>query len=128
MEELIADYQSGILVLEDATAKGSRRSSRIRKIGRQIIKMAAIRKVGVKLFSREQVMKAFFVDGQGTKHALAETIAKRFPDEPGSRLPPKRKAWMSEDYRMNIFDALALALRKCHAKHCLEANKDIKCK
>jgi len=27
-----------------------------------------------------------------------------------SRLPPKRRPWMSEDYRMDIFDAVALAL------------------
>jgi hypothetical protein len=37
-------------------------------------------------------------------------IAKRFPEELGSRLPPERKPWMSEDSRMNIFDAVALAL------------------
>jgi hypothetical protein len=71
---------------------------------------AANRKVSVALFSRDQVMKTFIVDGQGTKHALAEIIAKRFPEEVGSRLPPKRKPWMSEDSRMNIFDAVALAL------------------
>jgi hypothetical protein len=33
----------------------------------------------------------------------------RFPEELGHRLPPKRKPWMSEDYRMGIFDAVALA-------------------
>jgi len=110
VEEMIAHYQPGVLVLEDASAKNSRRSPRIRKLSQQIIKMAVTRKVSVKLFSRDQVMKTFFADGQGTKHALAEIIAKRFPEELGSRLPPKRKAWMSEDSRMNIFDAVALVL------------------
>jgi Holliday junction resolvasome RuvABC endonuclease subunit len=110
VKELIAHYQPGVLVLEDASAKGSRRSPRIRKLSRQIIKMAVTRKVSVKLFSRDQVMKTFITDGQGTKHALAEIIAKRFPEELGSRLPPKRKPWMSEDSRMNIFDAVALVL------------------
>jgi Holliday junction resolvasome RuvABC endonuclease subunit len=110
MEKLIAHYQPGALVLEDASAKVSRRSPRIRKLSRQIIKMAADRKVSVKLFSRDQVMKAFIADGTGTKHALAEIIAKRFPEELGSRLPPKRKPWMSEDSRMDIFDAVALIL------------------
>jgi len=52
----------------------------------------------------------FFADGQGTKHALAEILAARFPEELGCRLPPKRRPWMSEDYRMDIFDAVALAL------------------
>ena len=59
---------------------------------------------------REQVRRVFFANGQGTKHALAEILAKRFPEELGFRLPPKRRPWMSEDYRMDIFDAVALAL------------------
>jgi Holliday junction resolvasome RuvABC endonuclease subunit len=108
--KLVAHYQPGTLVLEDASAKNSRRSPRIRKLSQQIIKMAANRKVSVKLFSRDQVMKTFIADGQGTKHALAEMIADRFPEELGSRLPPIRKPWMSEDSRMNIFDAVALVL------------------
>jgi hypothetical protein len=72
--------------------------------------MAANRKESVKLFSRDQVMKTFIADGQGTKHALAEILAKRFPEELGLQLPPKRKPWMSEDSRMGIFDAVALVL------------------
>jgi hypothetical protein len=56
------------------------------------------------------VLQVFIPDGQGTKHELAEILAKQFPEELGSRLPPKRKAWMSEDSRMGIFDAVALAL------------------
>ena len=41
---------------------------------------------------------------------MAEILVKRFPEELGSRLPPKRRPWMSEDSRMDIFDAVALAL------------------
>jgi Holliday junction resolvasome RuvABC endonuclease subunit len=110
VENLIAHYQPGVLVLEDASAKGSRRSPRIRKLSRHIITMAAQRKVGVKLFSRDRVMKTFFADGQGTKHALAEIIAKRFPEHLGFQLPPKRKAWMNEPYQMGVFDAVVLVL------------------
>jgi hypothetical protein len=36
-------------------------------------------------------------------------IAKRFP-ELALRLPRFRKPWMSEDYRMSIFDAAAFGL------------------
>jgi RNase H-fold protein (predicted Holliday junction resolvase) len=110
VKELIVHYQPGVLVLEDASAKGSRRSPRIRKLCQQIIKLAEAHKIIVKLFSRDQVMKTFITDGQGTKHALAEILAKQFPEELGSRLPPKRKPWMSEDSRMGIFDAVALVL------------------
>jgi len=41
---------------------------------------------------------------------VSEIVAKRFPDELGAKLPPKRKAWMKEHYQMGIFDAVALAV------------------
>ena len=110
VKELIAHYQPDVLVLEDTSTKPFRRSERIRRLSRQIIALAATRKVSVALFSRERVRQVFFADGQGTKHALAEILVQQFPEELGSRLPPKRCPWMSEDSRMYIFDAVALAL------------------
>jgi Holliday junction resolvasome RuvABC endonuclease subunit len=110
VEALLAHYQPGVLVLENTSAEGSRRWPRIRMLCKQIIKRAESRKVRVKLFSREQVMKTFLTDGQGTKHDLAEMMAKRFPEQLGPQLPPKRKFYMNEDPRMAIFDAVALAL------------------
>lgn len=108
VKALIAHYQPGMLVLQDT--EHSRRSARIRTLSKRLIAMAATHKVRVKLFSREQVMQVFFADAPGTKQALAEILAVRFPDELGSRLPPKRRPWMSEDSRMDIFEAVALAL------------------
>ncbi len=108
VEELIAYYQPNVLVLQDT--EGSRRSARIKALSRKIIALAATRKVSVKLFSQAQVRRTFFADGKGTKHAVAEIIAQRFPEELASRLPPKRKPWMSEHYQMDIFDAVALAV------------------
>jgi len=110
VKELITQYQPGTLVLEDASAKGSRRSPRIRTLTRQIVRIGATLKVRVKLFSRDQVMKTFFTNGKGTKHLLAEIMAKRFPEQLGLQIPPKRKPWKSEDSRMDIFDAVALAM------------------
>jgi hypothetical protein len=99
-----------VLVLEDAAAKGSLRYQRIQKLVPQIVKLAEKHKVKVELFSRGQVMQVFLPDGQGTKHALAEIVARQFPEQLGSKLPPKRKAWMREHYQMGIFQAVALAL------------------
>jgi hypothetical protein len=109
VEELIAHYQPGVLVLEDASAKGSLRHPRIQRLVQQITKMAIIQKVNVTLFSREQVTKILFPDGQWTKHGLAEIVAGQFPEQLGSKLPPKRTAAMREHYQMGIFDAAALA-------------------
>ena len=110
VERLIAHYQPDVLVLENALAKNTRRSSRIKTLGQHIIDLAKTRKIKVALFSREQVRRRFFDGGQGTKHAVAEILARRFQGELGACLPPKRRLWMSEDRRMDIFDAVALAL------------------
>jgi hypothetical protein len=82
------------MVLQDTSTKHSRRSARIRALSRKIIAVAARGKVSVVLFSHEQVRRVFFADGQGTRHALAEILAKRFPEELSSRLPHKRRPSM----------------------------------
>lgn len=108
--ELIAHYQPQVLVLEDASGEDSRRSVRIQTLGRRIITLSASLSVRVVVLSREQIRQVFFADGEGTRHALAELLARRFPEELGPRLPPKRKPWKSEDCRMDIFAAVALAV------------------
>lgn len=110
LKELIAQYQPEVIVLEDASAQGSRRSPRIRALTKKIIALASSNKVKVTLFSQKQIRKAFFADGKVTKDALAEIVAKQFPEELTHRLPPKRRDWESENPRMGIFDAVALVL------------------
>ncbi len=109
IKQLIDQYMPKVIVLPDASAKCSRRSPRIRVLCQQIAK-AAGQEVRIALFSPLQVRQSFFALGQGTKHDIAEAITKEFPEELGTRLPPKRQPWMSEDHRMDIFDAVALAL------------------
>ena len=109
-KELILHYRPEVLVLEDSSAKDSRRSLRIRKLTKEMVAVARKCNVSAVLFSRKRVRRAFFGDGQGTKHALAQIIAQKYPEELSFRLPPKRQPWKSEDCRMDIFDAVALAL------------------
>ena len=109
VDDLISHYHPDVIVLEDASAKGSRRSRRIRVVIQAIAKLASTRSVLVKLFSRQEVRRFFFSDAKGTKHAQAEILANRFSEELGFRLPPKRLAYMNEAYQMGIFDAVALA-------------------
>src|SRR5207249_1767396 len=94
--EIVTHYRPGVMVLENPSATGSRRSPRIRALGEQLIAMAKGRKVRLAVFSRQQLRKAFFADGKGTKHGLAEILAKDFPEQLSFRLPPKRRPWMSE--------------------------------
>lgn len=110
VKKLMAHYQPGVMVLQDTLVKNSHRAPRIKALTKRVIALAVKRNVSVKLFTIEKVRQVFFADGKGTKHMLAEIIAKRFPRELGCCLPPKRRAWTSEDSRMDIFDAVALAL------------------
>jgi Holliday junction resolvasome RuvABC endonuclease subunit len=110
VEELIAHYNPEVIVLEDTATKASRRSARIQALTKRLIAVAERCTIKVALFSQKQIRRVYFGDDRGTKHALAEIIAERFREELGFRLPPKRRPWMSEDSRMDIFDAVALAL------------------
>ena len=116
VKAMIAHYEPDVLVLEHASAKPVRRAPRIRELTKRIVSMSKSQGVSVILLKRERVRRVFFGDGQGTKYALAQILAERFPDELGTRLPPKRRPWMSEDSRMDIFGAVALALAVRKAK------------
>lgn len=106
IEKAVAFFQPDVIVMEE----GTDRSSRVRALMKRIVTFAGKRDIQVVVLSRVQVRRVFFSDGLGTKDALAELLAQRFPDELAMHLPPKRRAWMSEDHRMAMFSALAVAL------------------
>jgi Holliday junction resolvasome RuvABC endonuclease subunit len=111
VKEMITRYQPDVVVLENTLTKDSRRSPRIRALTKSIVALASKRNVKPELVSCSQMKRVLFVDsGEWKKHDIAENVAKRFPEELSLRLPPKRRPWMSEDSRMGIFDAVALAL------------------
>jgi Holliday junction resolvasome RuvABC endonuclease subunit len=74
-----------------------------------ISKLAAKRKLTVRMYSRAKVKQAFSKSDTSNKQEIALNIVNRFP-ELAPRLPRFRKPWTSEDYRISIFDAVALAL------------------
>jgi Holliday junction resolvasome RuvABC endonuclease subunit len=107
--ELIDQYEPNVLVLEDYAGKGARRCRRVVELIDDISNLAMKRKVKIRTFARAEITKKFAETGAQTKYEIAIAIANRFP-ELAPRLPRFRKPWMSEDYRMSIFDAVALAL------------------
>lgn len=110
VEKLIEYFQPGILLLPNVDSKSSRRAPRIKTLQQQIIKAAGKRKLKVGLLSVNQLRSSIFSNSKWTKHQMAETLARQFPDELASRLPPKRRTWTNEDRRMDMFDAVALAV------------------
>lgn len=107
--ELIARYRPDVLLVEDTSALGSRRCARVRELTADFRMLALEHGIRLHRISRRKVQRVFAATGASTKHQIALAIAKRFP-ELDPRLPPLRKPWMSEDERMAIFDAVAMAL------------------
>jgi len=109
VDKFIRFYQPGVLVLPDVTAADTRRAARIKTLHRQIVTWAGKKQVKVRLISVTQVRTELLGDSKGTKFAVAKVLAAKYPTELGLRLPPKRRPWMSEDPRMDIFDAVGMA-------------------
>ncbi len=109
VESLLQRYRPDALVLEDYLGEGSRRCRRVRSLIRGIAAVGRRHRLVVRYVSRAAVREAFADSGGTTKQAIATSIAFRFP-ELSPRLPPIRKTWMTEDERMNIFDAASFAL------------------
>ena len=70
--------------------------------------LAKRRGIPVRAYSRAKVVDFFEEFGAKTKQSIAETIAKHIPAL-SLYVPPPRKPWKSEDARMGIFEAAALA-------------------
>jgi hypothetical protein len=106
--DLIDFYQPDAVVLEEHADPHSRRCSRIRHLLDGITEVARARGIKARRIPKRRLGRVFS-PGRATKYKAALAIAGRFP-ELVVRLPPIRKPWMSEDARMGIFDAVALAL------------------
>lgn len=106
---LLDRYRPDAVVLQDMSSAGTRRSIRLRELNAGIEEMAAEHGFAVYAYSRADVRDAFAAHGITNKHSMAEAIAKHLPVFE-RYVPPPRKLWMSEDARMSLFDAAALAL------------------
>jgi RNase H-fold protein (predicted Holliday junction resolvase) len=113
IDYLIEQYQPDIIITENPTGKGSRRCKRVQHLIEKITDYAAKKKIKVRRFSRGDVRRAFSEYNAFTKHEIATAIAKQLP-ELELQLPPFRKSFMVEDYRMSIFDSVAFALTYYH--------------
>jgi hypothetical protein len=110
VRELLTFYRPDVVVLDGYEHNGSRRAKRIRTLINLMAAHATEERIATASFSRSEVRACF---GLTTKREIAEAIVREFPElEP--RLPPVRRIWMSEDRRMNIFDAAALAMTFFH--------------
>ncbi len=109
IKALIEEHRPDYLIIEDYSEKGSRRSSRVRRLYRSLIHLARVEQIEVIRYGKNAIRSCFEPEGAHTKYEIAKTIAREIP-ELAHRLPRLRKIWMSEDPRQSLFDAAALAL------------------
>jgi Holliday junction resolvasome RuvABC endonuclease subunit len=102
-------YLPAVLVIQNTSLNGTTRAGRITKLNAAVAEIAEGRGILVHAYSRADVQRAFAYLGVPNKQSLAEMIANHIPAFE-RYVPPPRKPWMSEDTRMGIFDAAALAL------------------
>jgi hypothetical protein len=106
VDELLSRYEPTLLVVEDLAAPGAQRRKRASTEIRSIELLAFKRGLRAERISRLGVIDTF-APRKG-KFEVALRLAEIFPAL-AERLPRKRKAWTTEDARMNIFDALGFA-------------------
>jgi hypothetical protein len=107
--QLLDRYKIDILVLQNTGREGTRRASRLTTLNEAVEAAARQRGVPVFQYSRADVYNAFASAGFSNKQTLAQVIASHIPAF-ARHVPPPRKPWKSEDARMALFDAAALAL------------------
>jgi hypothetical protein len=85
------------------------RRPRIARLGRAIVALAAAQGVEVAIISYRDVRHCFIHLGARTRWEIANAIARQFPALT-RRVPAQRQPWKSEDWRLALFNAIALIL------------------
>ena len=100
---LLYDYSPTVIVVR--AREGHVDRARILQSARRIARDAGI---PLAFVSREEIVEAF-ARAEQNKHGFASVLAEQFLALV-ARLPPRRKCWQSEDYRMSMFDAAAAGM------------------
>jgi len=103
--QVLQRYNPDVLVVEDG--RGTKRRARACRLIHGIEAIAKRQNIPLVRVSRSAIRRT--LAPAQTKQEIAEAVARYFP-ELASRLPRPRKPWMTEDERMNIFDAVSLVL------------------
>lgn len=109
VKRLCASLHPDILVMEDILDPSCRRSPRVRRLCALIASFADAEGLKLVLYSRTIVRSTFRDAGAITRHEIAQIIGSMIPAF-AARLPRVKKPWQSEDHRLAIFEAAALAL------------------
>src|ERR1700690_66629 len=79
IKTLVDQYRPEVLLIEDTTNGGSRRTSRIRKLYRMLVHFAEAEYIELYRCSKEEVKDCFASVGASTKYEIAKAVATQIP-------------------------------------------------
>jgi hypothetical protein len=109
LRPLLDLWRPSVVVLHDPLIIRTPNPPTSKLLKKQIIKAAKDQRARVQILKKRPTDRAERV----TKYERAQAVVQRFPVLT-RKLPPKRKPWESEDYRMSMFAAAALAMAYLH--------------
>lgn len=107
--KLLETGRPGAVVLEEPTLPRLRRAPGLKRLMAAIERLSRRRGTEVYRYPRSAVQECFSQFGAQTRYETAAAVAARIPAL-ARFLPHRRKLWESEDARMGIFRAAAVAL------------------
>lgn len=113
IDRIFLQYKPNVVVLQKILPTEIHRPKSILRLNEAIGKLATRNSFPVVLRSRQEIRDQFAYLGSVSRDAIASVIAKHLPQF-ARYLPRSRKPWRSEDARVGIFDAAALALTFFH--------------
>lgn len=109
LTQLLDYYEPDVIAAEDLEKSPHHRSKNAKELIETAKSLAEERTIRSVLYERATVLDVFGFFHAQSKYEIAKTIIEWLPVL-APHLPPKRKIWMCEDERINLFDAAALAL------------------
>jgi len=118
---LVDRYSPDMLVLRDLADVRLKRGRRHYRLLKALEELGKSRGISTMRFSRAEIRRSFDSLRSPTRHAIVHAIAEQIPTFE-VYTPPVKKIWQTEDRRMVLFDAAALALAFYRTKNQGNAN------
>ncbi|MFI5093754.1 MAG: hypothetical protein ACHQIK_09955 [Candidatus Acidiferrales bacterium] len=106
LASLLDRWQPSLVVIKEPS---KHTTARMRRLLAGITREARKCRIPVRCLPERAIRRAIGNESRVTKYAMASILCQHFPFL-AAALPSPRRAWESEDYRMNMFAAVALAL------------------
>ena len=113
LDRLIRRLEPHTLVIEAFERRVHQRACRIVKLCRAVVACAAEQGIEVVIYTKGEIQSCFASVDARSRQEIAEAVARHL-EVIGHRLPARRNAWDTEDFRMALFNATASVVTHFH--------------